>query len=139
MRVSRDANHRDIDIAFQWASSVIGGSVHRSITNFEMQEQRNPLLTSHFRENFALEFAFANAQRYRETNNRLPYEQKYYPLYGFLVPAHRISAALESAARSAFEGRLKMAASDTHGLRPFEFEVSLATHVMTKKLGRYIC
>jgi hypothetical protein len=80
--------------------------VERSILNIERQEERNPLLTSYFRDNFALEFAFARARRYRKSTGRLPYSREYYPLYSFLVSAHRVHSQLERNAKPAFEGRL---------------------------------
>jgi hypothetical protein len=43
-----------------------------SVSAFEQQERRNPLLTRHFSENYDLEFALAKARRYSKTTGRLP-------------------------------------------------------------------
>ena len=59
-----------------------------------IMERANPLLASHFRRNFALEFALANARRYRKSTGRLPKGAEYDALYSFLIPAHRIHGAL---------------------------------------------
>jgi hypothetical protein len=102
------------------------------VTAFERQEQANPLLASHFRENYALEFALAKARKYRRSTGRLPKGDEYQHLYSFLIPAHRIHAARPCEVKLPFEGRLLDAVNGTKGARPFAYEIAIATHIMQK-------
>jgi hypothetical protein len=132
MRISTDARPRDFEPAVDWIGSLIGAALEKRVAGFEAQERRNPLLATHFRETFALEFALAKARRYRRSTGRLPKGDEYTLLYGILVPAHRIHAALPPAVRTPFEGRLRDAVSGAYGARPFAYEISIATHLMHK-------
>lgn len=132
MRISTDAWVSDIAPAMDWIGGLIGVAVDKRIAAFEKQERANPLLADHFRTNFPLEFALAKARRYRKSTGRLPKGSEYDPLYSFLLPAQRIHAALPSAARSPFEGRLRDAINGAHGARPFAYEINIATHLMQK-------
>ena len=85
---------RDIDSAVNWISGLIGAAVDKRVAGFEQQERTNPLLASHFRENFALEFALAKARKYRKGSGRLPKGEEFDALYSFLIPTHRIHDAL---------------------------------------------
>jgi hypothetical protein len=104
----------------------------KRVAAFERQERSNPLLAAYFRENFALEFALAKARKYRKNTGRLPKGEEYDQLYGFLIPAHRIHAALPADAKAPFEGRLRHAVNGAHGARSFAYEISIATHLMQK-------
>lgn len=132
MRISTDALVSDIEPAMDWIGSLIGAAVDKRIAAFEKQERINPLLAEHFRENFALEFALAQARRYRRNTGRLPKGKEYDSLYSLLIPIQRIHAALPSAARNPFEGRLRYAVNSAHGARPFAYEINIATHLMQK-------
>lgn len=132
MRIGTDAVSMDFEPAVNWVSGIIGAAVDKRVAGFEARERKNPLLTGHFREHFAFEFALAQARKRRKTVGHLPTGDEYAFLYGFLVPAHRIHAALPQEVRVAFEGRLRNAVSDAHGFRPFAYEVSIATHLMHK-------
>jgi hypothetical protein len=89
-------------------------------------------LAEHFRKNFPLEFSLAKARQYRRNTGRLPKGREYDPLYSFVIPAQRIHAALPSAAKNPFEGRLRDAVNGAHGARPFSYEINIATHLMQK-------
>jgi hypothetical protein len=106
MRISVDANVRHIKPAMDWIGGLIGTAVDKRVAEFKKQEKNNPLLITHFQENFALEFALANARKYRKNTGRLPKGEEYDQLYGFLIPAHRIHNALPREAKTPFEGRL---------------------------------
>jgi hypothetical protein len=93
MRISTDALDSEIEPAMDWIGSLIGAAVDKRIAAFEKQERVNPLLAEHFRENFALEFALAEARRHRRNTGRLPKGKEYDPLYSFLIPTQRIHAA----------------------------------------------
>jgi hypothetical protein len=71
MRISTEALPKDIDSAVNWISGLIGAAIDKRVAGFERQEGTNPLLASHFRENFALEFALARARKYRRSTGRL--------------------------------------------------------------------
>jgi hypothetical protein len=113
MRISTDALPQHIEPAVNWIGGLIGAALDKRVAGFERQERTNPLLASHFRENFALEFALAKARKYRKSTGRLPKGDEYDRLYSFLIPTHRIHAALPlgvktpSMARMA-RGRLPM-------------------------------
>jgi hypothetical protein len=132
MRISTEARPADIKPAVNWISGLIGADVDKRIAAFERQERANPLLTAHFRETFGLEFALAKARKFRKTRGRLPKDDEYHALYSFLVPAHRIHAALPPNAKKPFEGRLRDAVNGMYGARPFAYEISIATHLMHK-------
>jgi len=132
MRINTDARPKDFEPAVDWISGLIGTALDKRIAGFEAQERKNPLLATHFRETFALEFALANARKYRRSTGRLPKGDEYTLLYGFLVTAHRIHAALPPAVRTPFEGRLWDAVNGAYGARPFAYEISIATHLMHK-------
>jgi len=132
MRISTDARATDIEPALNWISGLIGAALDKRVAAFERQERSNPLLAAYFRENFALEFALAQARKYRKNTGRLPKGEEYDQLYGFLIPAHRIHAALPPDARPPFEGRLHYGVRSAHGARPFAYEISIATHLMQK-------
>ena len=70
--------------------------------------------------------------RRRRNTGRLPKGDEYTYLYSFLVPAHRIHAALPPEVRTPFEGRLRDAVNGAYGARPFAYEISIATHLMHK-------
>jgi hypothetical protein len=95
-------------------------------------ERNNPLLATHFRDTRALEFALAKARKYRRNTGRLPKGDEYDLLYGFLIPAQRIHAALPTNVRMPFEGRLRDAVNGSYGARPFAYEISIATHLVQK-------
>ena len=59
MRISTDARPRDFEPAVDWISGLIGAALDKRVAGFETRERKNPLLTTHFRENFPLEFALA--------------------------------------------------------------------------------
>jgi hypothetical protein len=132
MRIRNQATKVDIQLAFNWISSLLGTELDKRVAAFQQQERNNPLLATHFREHFALEFALANARKYRKNTGRLPKGGDYEHLYGFLIPAHRIHQALAGATRPPFEGRLRAALNGAHGIRPFAYEISIATHLMQK-------
>src|SRR5262249_24977824 len=132
MRISTDALVSDIEPAVDWVGGLIGAAVDKRVAGFERQERVNPLLAAHFRETFALEFALAEARKYRRSTGRLPKGEECDPLYSFLIPAQRIHAALPTVAKTPFEGRLRDAVNGTHGARPFAYEISIATHLMQK-------
>jgi hypothetical protein len=88
---------KHIEPAVNWISGLIGAPLDKRVAGFESQERTNPLLASHFRENFALEFALAKARRYRKSTGRLPRGDEYDRLYSFLIPTHRIHAVLPMA------------------------------------------
>jgi len=94
MRINTDAQPKDFEPAVDWISGLIGAALDKRVAAFEAQERKNLLLATHFRDTFALEFALANARKYRRSTGRLPKGDEYTYLYGFLVPAHRIHAAL---------------------------------------------
>jgi hypothetical protein len=132
MRINIEAHRTDIEPAFHWIGGLIGADLDRRVAGFERQERKNPLLTNHFRENFPLEFALAKARKYRKSTGRLPKGDEYDHLYGFLIPAHRIDAALPVEARIPYEGRLRYAVNSAYGARPFAYEISIASHLMGK-------
>jgi hypothetical protein len=132
MRISTDALDSDIEPAVNWIGGLIGAAVDKRVTGFEKQERVNPLLAAHFRENFGLEYALAEARKYRRNTGRLPKAQEYDPLYSFVIPAQRIHAALPAVAKIPFEGRLRDAVNGAHGTRPFAYEISIGTHLMQK-------
>ncbi|SIO40305.1 hypothetical protein SAMN05443247_04895 [Bradyrhizobium erythrophlei] len=130
MRINIEARPADIEAAVDWVSGLVGAAVDKRITALEQQEAANPLLSIHYRETFALEFALAKARRYRRTTGRLPRGDEYFPLYSFLLPARRIHAALPPESQKPYEGRLRDAVNGTFGARPFAYEISIATHFM---------
>jgi hypothetical protein len=133
VRIKKDAFPKDFEPAVNWVSGLIGAAVDKRVTGYEARERKNPLLTAHFREHFALEFALARTRKRRKTVGHLPTGDEYaFLYYGFLVPAHRIHAALPQEVRTAFEGRLRNAVTGAHGFRPFAYEISIATHLMHK-------
>jgi hypothetical protein len=132
MRIGTDASPKDFEPAVNWVSGIIGAALDKRVSKFEARERKNPLLTGHFREHFALEFALAMARKRRKSTGHLPTGDEYAFLYGFLVPAHRIHAALPQEVRTTFEGRLRNAVTDAHGFRPFAYEISIAMHLMHK-------
>ncbi len=132
MRISIEARPTDFEPAVDWISRFIGAAVDKRVTAFERQEKANPLLTRHFTENYSLEFALAQARRYRRSTGRLPRGDEYDELYGFLVPAQRIHKLLPPTVQSTFEGRLRNAVSSPYGFRPFAYEIAIATHLMSK-------
>jgi len=132
MRISIDARERDFEPALNWIGSLVGAALDKRVASFEAQERKNPLLATHFRETFALEFALAKARKYRRNTGRLPKGDEYDLLYGFVIPAQRIHAALPPNVRMPFEGRLHDAVNGAYGTRPFAYEISIATHLMQK-------
>jgi hypothetical protein len=132
MRISTDVRPKDFEPAVDWVSRLIGADLNRRVANFEKQEGRNPLLATHFRTTFAVEFALAELRKYRRNTGRLPKNDEYHHLYSFLIPAHRIHAALPPDARKQFEGRLLDAMNGAYGARPLAYEISIAAHLMHK-------
>jgi hypothetical protein len=132
MRISTDARPRDFEPAVDWISGLIGAALDKRVAGFETRERKNPLLTTHFRENFPLEFALAKVRKYRKSTGRLPKGEEYTFLYGFLVPAHRIHAALPPEVKVPFEGRLRDTVNGASGARPFAYEINIASHLMHK-------
>ena len=70
MRISVDANARHIKPAMDWIGGLIGAAVDKRVAAFKKQKQNNPLLATHFQDNFALDFALANARKYRKNRRR---------------------------------------------------------------------
>ena len=132
MRISTEALPKDIDSAVTWISGLIGAAVDKRVAGFEQQERTNPLLASHFRNNFPLEFALAKLRKYRKSTGRLPKGDEYHALYSFLIPTYRIHGALPAEVKTPFEGRLRDAVNGINGARPFAYEISIATHLMQK-------
>jgi len=132
MRINTEARPKDFEPAVDWISGLIGAALDKRVTEFMARERKNPLLATHFRDTFALEFGLAKVRKYRRSTGRLPKGDEYTYLYGFLVPAHRIHAALPPEVRTPFEGRLRDAVNGAYGARPFAYEISIATHLMHK-------
>jgi hypothetical protein len=132
MLINIEATKSDFEPAMNCIGGLIGAAVDKRVAGFERQERNNPLLSAHFREIFALEYALAQARKYRKNTGRAPSSEEYHPLYSFLIPARRIHSALPREARSPFEGRLRDAVNGTFGARPFAYEISIATHLMRK-------
>jgi hypothetical protein len=130
MRISMDARPKDFEPAIDWISGLIGAALDKRVAGYEAQERKNPLLAAHFRDTFALEFSLAKARKYRRSTGRLPKGDEYTHLYGFLVPAYRIHAALPPEVRTPFEGRLRDAVNGAYGARPLAYEISIASHLM---------
>ena len=130
MRISIEARPAQVEAAVDWVSGFVGAAVDNRVAALEQQEAANPLLTIHFREAFALEFALAKARRYKKSTGRLPMGEEYFPLYSFLLPASRIHAALPLSSQKPYIGRLRDAVNGSFGARPFAYEVSIATHFM---------
>jgi hypothetical protein len=132
MRINTEARPKDFKPAVDWISGLIGAALDKRVAGLMAQERKNPLLAAHFRDTFALEFALARVRKYRRSTGRLPKGDENTYLYGFLVPAHRIHAALPPEVRTPFEGRLRGAVNGDYGARPFAYEISIATHLMHK-------
>lgn len=132
MRISTEALPKHLDPAINWISGLIGAALDKRVAGFEQQERTNPLLGAYFRENFALEFALAKARKYRKSTGRLRKGEDSDRLFSFLVPAQRIHAALPPKVKTPFEGRLRQALNSANGLRPFAYEIGIATHLMQK-------
>jgi hypothetical protein len=132
MRINTEALPNDVDAAVDWVSGPIGAAVDKRIAGFEQQERTNPLLASHFRNNYPLEFALDKARKYRKSTGRLPRGQEYDAVYSFLISAHRIHNALPPEVRIPFEGRLREAMNGINGARPFAYEINIATHLIQK-------
>ncbi|HZP77963.1 MAG TPA: hypothetical protein VFB45_17585 [Pseudolabrys sp.] len=132
MRIDINARPKAIEPAVNWISGLIGSQLDQLVEKYAQQERNNPLLGTYFRENFELEFALAKARKYRRSRGRLPKGQEYDHLYGFLIAAQRVHAALPPEARTPFEGRLRYALSSEHGARPLAYEISIATHLMSR-------
>jgi hypothetical protein len=130
MRISIEAYPRDVVSAYDWIGGILGAAVDRRVAAIETQKRGNRLLTDHFREHHALEFALCNARKYRRNTGRLPKGPDYDQLSGLLIPAQRIHANLSGSARVAFEGKLRDAFTGPNGTRPLSYEVSIATHLM---------
>lgn len=130
MGISIEARPAQVEAAVDWVSGFVGAAVDNRVAALEQQEAANPLLTIHFREAFALEFALAKARRYKKSTGRLPMGEEYFPLYSFLLPASRIHAALPLSSQKPYIGRLRDAVNGSFGARPFAYEVSIATHFM---------
>jgi hypothetical protein len=132
MRINIEATTQDIAPALDWIGGLIGGLLDQRVAALRQQAQTNPLLTQHAGDIYALEFALADARKYRKNTGRLPKGDQYNLLYGFLVSASRIHAALPLEAIKPFEGQLTKAAGDMNGLRPLAYELGIATHLMGK-------
>jgi hypothetical protein len=132
MRINIHARPEEFEHAVNWISGLIGAALDNRVAAFKSQERKNPLLAVHFRETFAFEFALAELRKYRRNTGRLPKGDEYTRLYGFLIPAQRIHAALPAEVRTPFEGRLRDAVNGAYGARPFFYEISIATHLMSK-------
>ena len=132
MRINTEARPKDFETAVDWISGQIGAALDKRVSGFMAQERKNPLLARHFRDTFALEFALAKVRKYRRIIGRLPKGDEYIHLYGFLVPAYRIHAALPPKVRTSFEGRLRDAVNGAYGALPFAYEIGIATHLMHK-------
>jgi hypothetical protein len=132
MRINTEAFPNDIDAAVDWVGGLIGAAIDKRIAGFEQQERTNPLLASHFRNNFPLEFALAKARKYRKSTGRRARGPEYDPVYSFLFSVHRIHGALPPEVRIPFEGRLREAVNGINGARPFAYEINIATHLMQK-------
>jgi hypothetical protein len=133
MRINVVVEPKDVKPAVDWIGGLIGAPLDKRVAAFKAQERNNPLLTAHFSETFPLEFALAEVREYRrKTGGRLPKGDEYDHLYGFLVGARRVHAALPPVARTPFEGRLRETVNGVNGLRPFEYEIGIATHFMQK-------
>jgi hypothetical protein len=132
MRISVDAQLEDFQSALNWVGGLIGVDLDQRVEIFKRHERRNPLLANHFHEHFALEFALAKARKYRRNTGRAADSKKFFPLFSFVISAYRIHQALPDEARIPFEGRLRTALNGTHGIRPFAYEITLATHLMSK-------
>lgn len=100
MRINTEARPKDFELAVNWISRLIGAALNKRVAGLMARESKNPLLATHFRDTFALEFALAKLRKYRRSTGRLPKNDEYTYLYGFLVPAHRIYAALPPEART---------------------------------------
>jgi hypothetical protein len=132
MRIGTDPLPHDIDAAVDWVGGLIGVAIDKRISAFEQQERTNPLLASHLRNNYPLEFGLAKARKYRKNSGRLPRGPEYDAVYSFLISAHRIHNALPPEVRTPFEGRLREAVNGINGARPFSYEINIATHLMQK-------
>jgi fructose-specific phosphotransferase system component IIB len=132
MRISVQASKAHIEAAIDWISGLIGAAIDKRVAAFKQHERKNPLLATYFRDNYALEFALADARKYRKTTGRVPRGPEYDQLYGFIIPAHRIHTALPPEVKTPFEGRLRDAVNGLYGARPFAYEVGIATHLMSK-------
>jgi hypothetical protein len=132
VRINIEATPQDIAPAFDWIGGLIGGLLDQRVAALRQQARTNPLLTQHAGDIYALEFALADARRHRKSTGRLPKGDQYNLLYGFLVSASRIHAALPPEAIRPFKGQLAKAAGDANGLRPFAYELGIATHLMGK-------
>lgn len=133
MNIDIDVRPEDIEPALNWVSGYVGAALDRRVSAILQQQRRNPLLTSYFQESFGSEFALATVRRYRKNTGRIPINDTYELLYGQLVVAQRIHRALPHNAKRPFEGRLKNFVNGPHGIRPFFYEIGIATHLMRKR------
>ncbi len=132
MLIGVDVTPKQIGPALDWAAGLIGAQVDNLVRRYARHEISNPLLGDHFRKNYDLEFALAEARKYRKQTGRLPKGQDYHAVYGFLVAARRIHSRLPPSARNPFEGRLRYALNSDQGARPFAYEIGVAVHLMSK-------
>lgn len=132
MRISIEATRRDVVPAFEWVGGLIGNALDTRIAAIRQQEDKNLLLAQHFHDLYSLEFALAQARKYRKSTGRLPKGDAFDALYSFLISAYRIHQALPKQALSTFEGQFAKSANDANGLRPFAYELAIATHLMGK-------
>jgi hypothetical protein len=132
MRLSNEASILDVIAAFDWVSGVVGHEFDAKTALQEPQFQRDRILALHFLNNFHLEWLFAAARECHRDTGELPRDIAFDPLYTFLVSVHRIFIHLPPSARNEFASKLKGLVSGKFGIRPFAYELSMATHLMSK-------
>lgn len=132
MRVSIEAGLSDVLAAFHWVGSIIGKEFDDKIARQEPQFRRDRIIALHFLNNFHLEWLFAAARAYHANKGQLPPDHAFDPLYSFIVSAHRIFTHLPSSAKSEFASKLRGLVTGQFGIRPFAYELTMATHLMSK-------
>lgn len=132
MLVSNQASVDDVIAGFDWVSSVIGREFDAKSARQEPEFRRDRIVALHFLNNHRLEWLFAAARESHRHTGELPRQIKFEPLYTFLVSAHRVFTNLPPTAREEFSAKLKGFVSGQFGIRPFAYELSMATHLMSK-------
>ena len=72
MRINTVVQPKDVEPAVDWVSGLIGTALDKRVAAFKAQERSNPLLVTHFRDTFGLDFALAEARKYRRTTADCP-------------------------------------------------------------------
>lgn len=128
MQISTDIDTNELLDTVNWFMQLAMHDISKQVYALASASQDNKLLTRHYRQTFKLEFAMATIFLEVSRGHLPAPEEEFAEAYTFMVVYRRAYEKLTTDGKRRFVQQLRSYYNQPYGLRPFAFELTVATH-----------